>query len=569
MDSIKWERIAYNKEDLSYWVIAFQQLLHYDKNFRLIKRYTLKDGLPEIEIYGLGPDKKGNIWFNTDRSIYQLNVETGKITILSEKDGFMPQNFSPGEESRIMDAKGNIYFPSGFFGKGFDRVNPDKFVSSPSYVYVKSIEINQHQISSPTGSGNIGELSLRYFENKISLETGIIDFYSKGQSRIRYKLDDLDTTWHYGPDYHTVSYERIPPGKYKLVMQASNAANEFNGPEKLLYLNISPAFWNTLSFKVLVVIFGAALLFAFMQYRSRALKKNNILLEKKVTQRTNELNNSLAELKTAQDQLIQSEKMASLGELTSGIAHEIKNPLNFINNFSEINMELITEMEEALIPVINENNKAEITPLIKTLKKNSEKINHHGNRVDDIVKGMLQHSRLGNVSKEPVNINVLCDESLKLAYHGFKAKEKTFNASFETRFDPNIPQIRVIPQDVGRVLLNLINNAFYTVNEKKKRSQSDLPDSRETESSYRPSVIVSTKKSEDKISITISDNGMGIPSQILNKIFQPFFTTKPTGEGTGLGLSMSYDIISKGHGGELRAKSEEGIGTDFEIILPA
>lgn len=297
---------------------------------------------------------------------------------------------------------------------------------------------------------------------------------------------------------------------------------------------------------------------------NRQKKQANRLLQGQKEQ----IQTTLTELKATQFQLIQSEKMASLGELTSGIAHEIKNPLNFINNFSEINIELIAALEEEQLAILHEKAKPDITPLIKTIKKNSEKINHHGKRVDEIVKGMLQHSRLENIHKEPVNINALCDESLKLAYHGFRAKEKTFNASFETRFDPDIPQIRVIPQDIGRVLLNLINNAFYTVTEKKKRNQPDSQDVLEAASLYKPSVIVSTKRSEDKILITVSDNGMGIPSQIINKIFQPFFTTKPTGEGTGLGLSMSYDIISKSHGGEIRAKSKEGIGTDFEIVLP-
>ena len=275
-------------------------------------------------------------------------------------------------------------------------------------------------------------------------------------------------------------------------------------------------------------------------------------------------------LRTAtQEQLIQSEKMASLGELTSGIAHEIKNPLNFINNFSEINMELISEIEEERFPKLDKNDQALMVSIISTLKKNSEKINHHGKRIDGIVKGMLQHSRLENTTKEPVDINSLCDESLKLAWHGFRAKEKTFDASFETRFDPDLPQVKVFPQDLGRVMINLINNAFYAVHEKKKRNQSDSsPDILQTESLYKPSVIVSTKKNGNKIYITVSDNGMGIPSPIMNKIFQPFFTTKPTGEGNGLGLSMSYDIISKSHGGEIKAKSKEGLGTDFEIMLP-
>ncbi len=567
LDSIQWSGIFYNKGDQTYWIIAETQLIHYDKDFRLMHTYTNEDGMPGVQIHGLTTDNKGNIWFTTDRSIFQLNTKTGTITMLSEKDGFLPQNFG---EFGSKDNDGDLYI-NAEHNAGFYRISPHKYLFSPSSVYFESLKINQQPFLLSTGINNVEEIALKYFENNIVIETGIIDYYSKGKGHIRYKLEGegKKADWQYAPAYYTIRYEKLPPGKYRLVLQSSNAANEFNGPEKALLIHISPPFWQTWWFRIVAMLSAAGLLYGFIRYRSRNLQQRNIVLEEKVMQRTNELHTSLAELKTTQDQLIQSEKMASLGELTSGIAHEIKNPLNFIKNFSEINMELITEIEEEQIPILNETNLAEITSNIKTLKKNSEKINHHGKRIDEIVKGMLQHSRLGNINKEPVNINTLCDESLKLAYHGFRAKEKTFNASFETRFDPDLPRIMVIPQDFGRVMLNLINNAFYTVNEKKKRSQSELlSDTLETESLYKPFVIVSTKRSGNKIIVTVSDNGLGIPSPIINKIFQPFFTTKPTGEGTGLGLSMSYDIITKSHGGELRAKSKEGIGTDFEIILP-
>jgi signal transduction histidine kinase len=300
---------------------------------------------------------------------------------------------------------------------------------------------------------------------------------------------------------------------------------------------------------VALVVVGA--IYGWVRYRSHDLKKRNVLLEKKVNERTNELNNSLSTLKNTQDQLVHSEKMASLGELTSGIAHEIKNPLNFINNFSELNLDLISEIE-------NQPNKdPEESQLLKTLKKNSEKINHHGKRVDDIVKSMLQHSRIGNLTKEPVNINVLCEESLKLAWHGFKAKEKTFQASFETHFDPHLPQIMAIPQDLGRVLLNLINNSFYAVHEKKRKMQVVSPGGSEIESSYKPMVTVSTERSDKKIMIIVTDNGTGIPQKIVSKNFQPFFHNQTSGEGTGLGLSMSYDIITKSHCGDLMQKFED------------
>jgi len=266
------------------------------------------------------------------------------------------------------------------------------------------------------------------------------------------------------------------------------------------------------------------------------------------------LNQTVDSLKKTQTQLIQSEKMASLGELTAGIAHEIQNPLNFVNNFSEVNAELIDEMEQE----IEKGNLEGARALTKDIRENERKINHHGKRADAIVKGMLQHSRSSSGQKESTDINALADEYLRLAYHGLRAKDKSFNSKFETHFDNNIDRVNIIPQDIGRVLVNLINNAFYAVVEKKKMSTNG----------YEPSVAISTKKLSDKIEIKVRDNGNGIPQKVLDKIFQPFFTTKPTGEGTGLGLSLSYDIITKGHGGELKVETKEGEGSAFIIQLP-
>jgi signal transduction histidine kinase len=267
------------------------------------------------------------------------------------------------------------------------------------------------------------------------------------------------------------------------------------------------------------------------------------------------LQGTLNELKVTQQQLVQSEKMASLGELTAGIAHEIQNPLNFVNNFSEVNRELISEMRNE----IEAGNFSDAKSIARDIETNEEKIIHHGKRADAIVKSMLQHSRASSGKKEPTDINALADEYLRLSYHGLRAKDKSFNAKFETNLDNTIEKINVVPQEIGRVILNLINNAFYTVSEKKKQLNGV----------YEPTVLVSTKKLKDKVEIKVKDNGNGIPQKVMDKIFQPFFTTKPTGQGTGLGLSLSYDIITKGHGGELRVETEEGEGTEFIIQLPS
>jgi signal transduction histidine kinase len=275
-----------------------------------------------------------------------------------------------------------------------------------------------------------------------------------------------------------------------------------------------------------------------------------------------QIENTLVDLKQTQAQLVQSEKMASLGELTAGIAHEIQNPLNFVNNFSEVNKELLAEMNEE----IEKGNLEEVKALAKDVSANEEKINHHGKRADAIVKGMLQHSRSSSGIKEPADINVLADEYLRLAYHGLRAKDKSFNATMKTDFDETIGKINIVPQDVGRSVLNLITNAFYAVSEKKKQNGEG----------YEPTVTVTTRRinarpddpvGRGKVEIRVGDNGNGIPQKVLDKIFQPFFTTKPTGQGTGLGLSLSYDIV-KAHNGELKVETYEGAGSEFIIFLP-
>nr|MBI1232469.1 two-component sensor histidine kinase [Cytophagales bacterium] len=295
------------------------------------------------------------------------------------------------------------------------------------------------------------------------------------------------------------------------------------------------------------------------QERSHLLENQTDLLEQQVEKRTSELNQTLENLKSTQSQLIQSEKMASLGELTAGIAHEIQNPLNFVNNFSELNTELVQEAIEEL----EKGDIEETKTILKDLGNNSEKITHHGKRAGAIVKGMLEHSRTRSGERVSTDLNALADEYLRLSYHGLRAKDKHFNADYKTDFDPNLPKVNVVPQDIGRVLLNIINNAFQAVGTGHSLS-------------LQPMVTVSTKNLGDKIEISVSDNGHGIPDAIKDKIFQPFFTTKPTGQGTGLGLSLSYDII-KAHGGEIKVESKEvftddpvgrEVGAEFIISLP-
>jgi two-component system, NtrC family, sensor kinase len=321
------------------------------------------------------------------------------------------------------------------------------------------------------------------------------------------------------------------------------------------------AYQNQVRQYALLTGLGVFLLIAFFLYRNNKQKQNaNALLQHQKEEINTQkviAEKTLSELKSTQAQLIQSEKMASLGELTAGIAHEIQNPLNFVNNFSEVSKELIEEVKSERSKVISERDEGLEEELLNDISQNLEKIHHHGKRADSIVKGMLQHSSSGSGEKEPTNINALADEYLRLAYHGLKAKDNSFNATMKTDFDESIGNINIIPQDLGRVILNLITNAFYAVNEKGKQNSAG----------YEPTVDVSTKKEGNKVFVSVKDNGPGIPQKILDKIFQPFFTTKPTGQGTGLGLSLSYDIV-KAHGGEIRVACQEGNGTEFTIQIP-
>ncbi len=333
---------------------------------------------------------------------------------------------------------------------------------------------------------------------------------------------------------------------------------------------------------------------AFKLDRTEKVKRTTtILLEETIDElelKRKAVEDTLSELKSTQKQLIQAEKMASLGELTAGIAHEIQNPLNFVNNFAEVSIELVDELkqesavdgQQLVLKAEPEGSAVGGQQILDDIRENLQKINHHGKRADAIVKGMLQHSRSSTGQKEPTDINVLADEYLRLAYHGLRAKDKDFNATMKTDFDESIGTINIIPQDIGRVILNLITNAFYAVDEKKKKLASDLSGLKTltSQKNYEPTVTVSTKRSlslegeslsrsigsRGEVLISVKDNGNGIPASVLDKIFQPFFTTKPTGQGTGLGLSLSYDIV-KAHGGELKVESHENEGAEFIIRL--
>jgi signal transduction histidine kinase len=344
-----------------------------------------------------------------------------------------------------------------------------------------------------------------------------------------YWMDGLDYTWIKCEDCNQVQYAHLNAGEYTFLVKTGEKGDV---PAKFKFKvegNIVNKWWFIPMLFTYALIFLGILVYFYILFRFRQ--------------------------KLVQQRLIHQEKMTSMAELTAGIAHEIQNPLNFVNNFSEVSLELLEELKSPLSP----KGGIEEQELLSDISQNLEKINYHGKRASSIVKGMLEHSRTSSGVKELTDINKLAEEYLNLSYHGLRAKDSTFNSDFKTDFDENIPKMMVVPQDFGRVLLNLINNAFYAANERSKKA----------EMGYEPKVIVSTQiLANSQLLITIKDNGTGMSEATKAKIFQPFFTTKPTGQGTGLGLSLAYDIVTKGHGGTIEVESVEKEGTTFIVKLP-
>jgi signal transduction histidine kinase len=401
-------------------------------------------------------------------------------------------------------------------------------------------------------------------DNSYRFEFAAPYFDEEKKTKYQTYLEGFDQDWLDWNDITFKEYTNLSPGAYTFHVRALAQIGGISEEAVFSFVVLPPWYATWWAYLIYVLLIGG-IINAIVKWRSQKLKAENRILEERVNERTAALEKSITDLKSTQAQLIQSEKMASLGELTAGIAHEIQNPLNFVNNFSEVSAELIDEIEEERAKSQEARDETLVSEILEDIKQNLKKINHHGNRAGSIVKGMLEHSRTSTGEKVLTDINALADEYLRLSYHGLRARDKSFNADFKTDFDPNLPKVNVVPQDIGRVLLNLINNAFQACSERKGQ----LSQSSELWESFRPLVTVSTTPLQEGrgVMISVRDNGPGIPDAIKDKIFQPFFTTKPTGQGTGLGLSLSYDII-KAHGGEIRVESEEGNGTEFTIQIP-
>ncbi len=515
--------------------------------------YTTRQGMPDNTVYSILEDDKNRLWLATANGLSKFDPVTRVFTNYDTKDGMPSNYFAAGHRdrpARFKSRDGTLLFGGP---EGITFFNPEDLRPNNRLAPVVITQFNLYD-RPVKGANESKEIVLEHNENYFSFEFSSLSFYNPPRNQYQYKLEGVDKDWVYSGTRRYAAYTDIGPGKYVFRVKATNNDGVWNEEGVSITVIIRPPWWRTWwAYCVYGLLFIVAIWRIHLYQKQRVIAAETEKAREKELAQAKEIQKAYHELKTTQQQLIQSEKMASLGELTAGIAHEIQNPLNFVNNFSEVNKELIDEMQEQWAM----GNGQQAIAIASNIRENEEKIIYHGQRADAIVKGMLQHSRTSTGQKEPTDINALADEYLRLAYHGLRAKDKQFNATIETDFDKSIGKINIIPQDIGRALLNLVNNAFYAVNEKTKLRAA----------SYEPRVVVTTKKIGDKIEIVVRDNGNGISQNIIDKIFQPFYTTKPAGQGTGLGLSLAYDIV-KAHGGEIKVDAEEGKGTEFMIVLP-
>jgi signal transduction histidine kinase/ligand-binding sensor domain-containing protein len=547
------------------WLNGLQKLNPVTGIFKSFTPYNSL--LPSNYLLSLVKSGDGKLWLSDQHSIIEFDPESETMSVYSTNMGI--RNAYDHYNSGYQADDGELFFSRK---GGFHAFYPDQILQHKNN-RLPDIRITGFNLlgdQNPSAASEFFEkpiwqttaIRLAHNQNLFSFSIACFDFYEAISSQLQFMLEGYDKGWRKDVrDGETSPYINVPPGEYTFRVRGANSFGVWNMEGISMEIIILPPWWRTLwayAFYLFVLIFGIWQIHKFQKARTIRVEREKSH-ERELLQ-AREIEKAYTKLKVTQSQLIQAEKMASLGELTAGIAHEIQNPLNFVNNFSDINSELIDELDEEAI----KGNLEEVRAIAKDIKENEQKINHHGKRADAIVKGMLQHSRASSGQKELTDINVLTGEYLRLAYHGLRAKDKSFNADFKTEFDPTLPKINVIPQDIGRVLLNLMNNAFYAV--QTMHAVQTTHTVQATHALSLPTVTVTTKNLGDRIEIAVRDNGPGIPGEIRNKIFQPFFTTKPTGEGTGLGLSLSYDIV-KAHGGEIKINSSEGKGAEFTIIL--
>ncbi|MHA6279584.1 two-component regulator propeller domain-containing protein [Salinimicrobium sp. CAU 1759] len=543
------------------WLNGFQKL---DPATGTIKSFTSYNSLlPSNNLLSLKKSGDGKLWLSDQHTIIKFDPVSETMSVYNANSGV--RNAFDHFNSGFVTDDGELFFSRK---GGYHAFYPNQILQERN-VRLPDIRITDFQMlgnQNPSAAYELFEkpvwqtaaIELPHDQNLFALSVTLFDFYDPSSIQLQFMLEGYDRAWRNDiRDGETSPYINVPPGDYTFKVRGANSFGVWNMEGATMGITILPPWWKTwwaYSFYLMLFILGIVAFNRFQRKRlmrreREAARGKELEHAKEIELAYKNLGKAHENLKAAQEQVVQQEKLASLGQLTAGIAHEIQNPLNFVNNFSDLNSELIGEISAELQKSSDARDEAVVLEILRDLKANETKIAHHGKRADAIVKGMLEHSRNSSGEKVATDVNALADEYLRLSYHGLRAKDKSFTADFSMDLDPNLPTIKVVPQDIGRVFLNLINNAFQAVH-----------------GVENPRVMVTTKHRENSVEIKVTDNGPGIPDSIKDQIFQPFFTTKPAGQGTGLGLSLSYDII-KAHDGKLKLSSTPK-GTVFTVVLP-
>jgi signal transduction histidine kinase/ligand-binding sensor domain-containing protein len=567
-----WTIHERKKEPGVLWLASYDgALTRFDTRDHTFRHFSMKDGLANDVLYGLVEDDHGQFWMSTNRGIARFDPETETFRNYDVDSGLQGLEFNAG--AYLKSRSGEIFFGgvngvNSFYPENLrDNPNPPQIVLTGIKLFNRPLTVGgDSPLKQPLT--RTSEVRLRHDQNMLTFEFAALHFRNPARNRYAYMLEGLDQDWIDAGDQRVASYANLAPGSYTFRVRAANSDGVWNEEGASVRLVVLPPWWRTwwaYAFYFLVFCVG---LFAVDRFQRRRLittereriRERELEHARQIEHAYHELEEAHGRLKATQAQLVQQEKLASLGALTAGIAHEIKNPLNFINNFSDVSAEMIDELQAEITRLedrLSEDETREVGAILRDLRLNLTKISEHGRRADSIVRSMLEHSRTGGGDRQPTDMNRLVDEFVNLAYHGMRAREKDFTCSVQKTLDPMLPPVAVVPQDVGRVLLNLLANAFDAVGARRQ----------EMGDGFAPAVTVETAATGEGVVVRIRDNGGGIPEHVRRRIFEPFFTTKASGQGTGLGLSLSHDIIVAGHGGSLTAENHGG-GACFTLVLP-
>ncbi|HSI69031.1 MAG TPA: ATP-binding protein, partial [Gillisia sp.] len=552
----------FDDEKGTVWVGTWQGgLSRYQPETGEIRTYTRSDGLPSMGIqYILHDPGQNDLWLSTFEGISRFNIAEQEFINFTTEDGIHSQLFADGSGLKTKDGQ-FIFGGSG----GYTIFKPEDIIqkSVPPAVSLTGFSVSNQKLEFENGIQNTERVELKHNENTISIAFAAIHYSNPDRNKVKYILKNYDLDWHQSGNQNFAYYSGLPPGTYLFEVIAANSKGTWNNEGAKIEIKILPPWWRTWTAYGFYALFFIAGVFSIDHYqRKRLLEKERRKTREKELKQAKEIEKAYhnleiahEKLKAAQSQLVQQEKLASLGQLTAGIAHEIKNPLNFVTNFSDVSLELIDEALEEISHIENNEHANEVRKLLVDIQANLSKIHQHGTRADGIVSSMLQHSRGGSGKMEPTDVNALIREYVNLAYHGMRAGKEPIDVQLKFDLDDKLGDVNLISEDFSRVLINLAKNAFDAMREKTK-----------TERDYTPVLTVYSKRNGETVEIAIADNGPGIPDEIKDKILDPFFTTKKGTEGTGLGLSITHDII-KAHGGELEVETSKNKGAIFRVRI--